>query len=332
MKKNFMFLALASLGIGLASCNGGFKKMDGGVLYETHTSKGNPTIKPGDFVTVNMVVKTDGDSVLMSTYDIGQPKSFPAPKPQNKFDPVTCFETMGEGDSTTFKIPIDSMIKAPNRRPPGLKGNYIVMNVKVEKVIAKGNLSEQVFEGRVNDYMQKYFTSLKNSEETKIKNYIAHEKLTPTITADSLRYQIMQKGNGPVAAAGDTVVINYTGRFLNNGSIFDTSIKDSAKKLDQRRPFKPIHVVAGAHQVIPGWDEGMLLLNKGAKAKFILPSKLAYGQQGMQIIAPYTPLAFDLEVVDIIHPNPNAPKPVAVPAFPPQAQQQGQPQQAPVKR
>jgi FKBP-type peptidyl-prolyl cis-trans isomerase FkpA len=154
---------------------------------------------------------------------------------------------------------------------------------------------------------------LKMQEPAKIKNYIAHEKLNLTQTPDSLYYQITTPGTGPVAAAGDTVVVNYVGRFMND-KVFDTSIKDTAvkdKKFEAMRPYKPIHIVAGGHQVIPGWDEALLLLNKGAVATLVLPSKLAYGANGMQIIGPYTPIAFTLQVVDIIHPNPNAPKPVA---------------------
>ena len=60
-----------------------------------------------------------------------------------------------------------------------------------------------------------------------------------------------------------------------------------------------------------GWDEGLQLLNKGAKATFVIPSKLAYGEQGFQVIQPYTPLVFDVEMVSFKHPDPNAKKPTA---------------------
>ena len=51
---------------------------------------------------------------------------------------------------------------------------------------------------------------------------------------------------------------------------------------------------------IPGFEEGLMLLNKGAKATIILPSKLAYGEQGNQGIPPYSPLVFELDIVNII--------------------------------
>ena len=307
-----MFLTLASVGLGLASCNGGFKQAGGGLLYEIYSSKGNATIQPGDFVSLDLVAKTDGDSILFSTYESGRPIQMADQKSQSKGDIFAGLALLAEGDSATLKIPADSVFKKPQQRPATFKGNFLIYDIKVEKVIAKGKLNPKDFEGRINDYMKQQALVLKNAEPAKIKNFIAHEKLNVTQTPDSLYYQITQPGTGPVAAAGDTVVVNYVGRFLN-GNIFDTSVKDSAKKAKKVNPasqYKPIHIVAGAKQVIPGWDEALLLLNKGAKATVVLPSKLAYGERGMQIIGPYTPIAFNLEVVDIIHPNPNAPKPV----------------------
>jgi hypothetical protein len=71
--------------------------------------------------------------------------------------------------------------------------------------------------------------------------------------------------------------------------------------------------------MIPGWDEALQLMNKGTKATLIIPSKLAYGEQGYSVVPPFNPLVFDMELVDVVHPNPNAPKPAA-PALKPTVQ------------
>src|ERR1700754_4200895 len=107
MKRKLMFLSLAA--IGLASCNGGFKQGDGGLLYNIHTSKGGAKIKEGDFLSLNMVVKTDGDSILNSTYETGQPTFTPMPsKAQSKGNVIISgIALLGEGDSATFKIAAD---------------------------------------------------------------------------------------------------------------------------------------------------------------------------------------------------------------------------------
>src|SRR5262245_18876335 len=53
-------------------------------------------------------------------------------------------------------------------------------------------------------------------------------------------------GSGTTAADGDTVAVNYVGH-LPNGQLFDSSYLRG----------QPIHFVLGAHQVIPGWEEGI---------------------------------------------------------------------------
>ena len=323
MKKTLMFLALAS--VGLASCNGGFKKDDGGLLYNIYVDKGGPKIQTGDFVSVNLIAKRDDDSVLFSTYDQGHPVQTLVPKPQFKGDIFTGLEKLAEGDSATIKISADSMFKKGQPKPPGFKGKYLVYTIKVNKVIAKGTLSDQVFQTEITDYIKNQSLVFKTREPGLIKNYIADNKLAVKETPDSLYYVITQQGTGPNAVVGDTAVVNYTGKLLN-GKVFDTSVKDEAVKgkmpADPMRQYKPIHIPVGQKRVIPGWDEGLQLLNKGSKAIFIVPSSLAYGERGISIIGPFTPLVFEIDLVDIIKPNPNAPKPV-MPTMP--SMPQGQP-------
>jgi FKBP-type peptidyl-prolyl cis-trans isomerase FkpA len=318
MKRKLMFLSLAA--IGLASCNGGFKQGEGGLLYNIHTSKGGAKIKEGDFVSLNMVVKTDGDSVLNSTYESGQPNRLAMPKPQAKGDVVAGIGLLGEGDSATFKISADSIFKGGQQRPPGFKSKYLVFQVKIEKVIAKGNLNDQVFRGRVTDYLKGQMDGLKAQEPAKIKKYIDDNHLKLEKTASGLLYVITNPGTGEKPALHDTAVVNYTGKMVN-GKVFDTSIKEEAQKakipMDPMRQFAPIRIPVGEAKVIAGWDEGLQLLNKGAKAIFIIPSDIAYKDQGIGPIAPYTPLVFEMEMVNVVHPNPNAPKPVAPHMAPP---------------
>lgn len=70
------------------------------------------------------------------------------------------------------------------------------------------------------------------------------------------------------------------------------------------RPYEPAKFAIGVRQVIPGWDEGLLLLPKGSKAKLIIPSELGYGERGdgRGVIPPFAPLVFDIELIDILKP------------------------------
>src|SRR6185437_9288247 len=322
MKKRLMFFALAA--IGFAGCIGGFKKGDAGMLYKIIVDKDGPSIKPGDFVVLNITLKNDADSVLNSTYENGMPSMVNFPKPTKKGDLVSAVELLSEGDSAVFKINIDSLTKG-QARPPQLKGKYQVYLVKIEKVISKGNLSDQVFQGRVKAYYDSYIDKVKKeakaSEPGKSKKYIADNNLKVTKTDSGLYYQVTKQGAGIKPGPGDTVVVNYTLK-MASGKAVETSVKADAIKyklpMNPMNPYKPIRFTIGQPGMIKGWDQGMQLLNKGSKATLVIPSSLAYEDHGYQQIQPYTPLIFDVELVDVIHPNPNAPKPAA-PAPPAQA-------------
>ncbi len=316
-----MFLAIAT--IGLASCNGGFKKGDNGMLYNIHTDKSGPKIKDGDFIIADLTIKNDADSLLMSTYERGMPVSTMVPKAQAKGDVTDGILLLTEGDSATIKVFVDSVYKG-KPRPQGFKGKYLVYDIKIEKVLAKGTQTDQVFQSNISTYMKSRYDAMKNQEPAKVKKYIDDNKLNVTKTPTGLNYVINKQGTGAVPTVGDTVYVNYIGK-TTNGKVFDTNIKEEAVKaklqINPMNPYKPISFPVGQSRVIPGWDQGLLLLNAGAKATFVIPSDLAYRDQGNGPIGPYTPLVFEVEMVKIVHPDPNAPKPVA-PAAPTAAQMQ----------
>ncbi len=316
-------MIIAAAALGLASCKGGFKQGAGGMLYNIRTDKAGPTIKPGDFISLNLILKTDGDSVLGSTYELGRPVPQIMEKETRKGDVSSSFLLLSEGDSATVKLAIDSMFKKGAPRPPGIKGKYLVYEIKVEKVIPRGNQTDPVFQAHVTDYFKAQSEIIKKKEPAQIKKYVEDKKLQLTTTASGLQYKINTPGSGPNIVNGDTAVINYTGRLLN-GKLFDTSIQADAKTdpkiYDPRRKYEPIKLPVGEGRVIAGWEEGLLLLNKGTKATFVIPSSIGYGEQGYPPrIGSFAPITFEIEVVNIIKPNPNAPKPVQQPAMPPQA-------------
>lgn len=290
----------------------GLKQADGGLLYNILVDKPGQTIKTGDFMSINLVLTTDGDSVLYSTYQQGRPVFAPMPKPEKKGDITTGFGLLSEGDSATFKMNIDSIFKKGQPKPPGIKGKYLIYNLQVVKVIPKDNLSDAVFQARVSEYIKAQGDIMLKAEPAKIKKYVDDNQLKTTTTASGLVYEITTPGSGANIAKGDTAVVNYTATLLN-GKIFDSSIKEDALKaaaannqpLDPSRAFTPLRVAVGEGKVIKGWDEGMLLLKKGTKATFVIPSVLGWGEQGAPpMVPPFAPTVFTIEVVDIVHPKP----------------------------
>jgi FKBP-type peptidyl-prolyl cis-trans isomerase len=108
------------------------------------------------------------------------------------------------------------------------------------------------------------------------------------ITNSGLQYEVISEGTGARPASTDTVRVNYEGT-LSDGSVFDSSYSRG----------EPAEFPLNG--VIPGWTEGIQLMKTGAKYKFYIPSELGYGPQGAgQVIPPYAPLIFEVELLSIV--------------------------------
>ena len=105
-------------------------------------------------------------------------------------------------------------------------------------------------------------------------------------TESGLQYEVVTEGTGDSPAVSDTVKVHYTGELIS-GEVFDSS----------RERGEPVSFAL--NQVIPGWTEGLQLMNKGARYKLFIPSELAYGPGGNRAIGPNETLIFDVELLDI---------------------------------
>lgn len=130
----------------------------------------------------------------------------------------------------------------------------------------------------------------KKEEEAKKKMEAQTNELMKkaTKTASGLMYIITQPGAGTKPASGANVKVHYAGR-LTDGTEFDNSFKRG----------QPIAFRVGTGMVIPGWDEGIMLMQKGEKRTLIIPSNLAYGPDGRPPVIPQNAtLIFDVELVE----------------------------------
>ncbi|MBW4734072.1 FKBP-type peptidyl-prolyl cis-trans isomerase [Prevotella melaninogenica] len=102
-----------------------------------------------------------------------------------------------------------------------------------------------------------------------------------------LQYQVLKEGNGKKPSATDQVVCHY------EGTLIDGTVFDSSYQRNQSATF-------GLNQVIPGWTEGVQLMQEGAKYRFFIPYKLAYGERGAGAqIPPFATLVFDVELIEV---------------------------------
>lgn len=105
-------------------------------------------------------------------------------------------------------------------------------------------------------------------------------------TPSGLKYAIIKSGTGARPKATDEVTVNYAGRLTDlDGTQFDSSY-------DRGEPTSfPLN------RVIPGWTEGLQLMQPGAVYEFYIPADLAYGERGGGPIPPNAPLLFKVELI-----------------------------------
>ncbi len=121
----------------------------------------------------------------------------------------------------------------------------------------------------------------------------------PSTPAVSQATTAATAGNTTVAAAGDTVTLNYTGT-LADGTVFDSSASHG----------QPFSFVLGAGQVIPGWDKGILGMKVGESRTLVIPPADAYGAQGVKnpstgkyIIPANATLTFQVQLISVEAPT-----------------------------
>ncbi len=105
-------------------------------------------------------------------------------------------------------------------------------------------------------------------------------------TATGLQYEVLREGSGKQPTAEDSVEVHY------RGTLIDGKEFDSSYGRNQTITFK-------LNGVIKGWTEGLQLMKEGAKYKFYIPSKLAYGASSPPGIPPNSVLIFEVELIQV---------------------------------
>lgn len=108
-------------------------------------------------------------------------------------------------------------------------------------------------------------------------------------TYSGLKYEVLRPGTGARPASYNRVKVHYHG-YLPNGTVFDSSVQRGEP------------ATFGLNQVIPGWREGIPLMQVGSKYRFTVPPHLAYGARGAPPkIGPNQTLIFDVELFEILY-------------------------------
>jgi FKBP-type peptidyl-prolyl cis-trans isomerase len=297
--KYVLFILGLTIAVG-ANAQGDLQHTPMGAGYQIYTHNPGDKIKLNDVVTFDIIQKTDKDSVLSSSYGSTNKAQVQCvdPKSVNNFIAANLMQLMPlltVKDSALLKVPADTLFKGHEDQRPAFfpKGSYLNMIVKIQKV---QSLDEAIAQRNAD------IAKVKAAETADEAKYITDHKLAVTTTATGLKYVITKPSLKLKPLKGDTLLVNYVGKTLDD-KVFDSSLEAVAKAANLNQPgrtYEPIQVIVGTGGVIPGWDEGLLLLHEGSKATFIIPSSLAYGEKGAgEDIKPYSTLVFDVELVKV---------------------------------
>lgn len=288
MKKTFLMMTAFCVMLSvLTSCGGnapkGYKATNNGLYYRFYVESDGELPNVGDLVELTLACTiNDTNTIIPSSKNIIQ-----LAEPSFATDFVEGIAMMHRGDSASFIVNIDSTFK------------YLFM---VPELPSEFNSTDIMrFDVKVNDfypeseYVNKMIESIKNRypEETEkaaaeMQLYFAENNIAAKPTASGLYYVMTQEGNGEMPERGANVKVHYTGKLLN-GKEFDSSIERG----------EPIEVPIGMGYVIPGWDEGIMMMSKGEKGVLYIPYYLGYGDRGAGIdIPPFSNLIFEVELID----------------------------------
>ena len=157
------------------------------------------------------------------------------------------------------------------------------------------NRFQQEFEKRQQAEQEKMMAS-KDENIAAGKKFLEENALNKAVytTKSGLQYKIVKKGNGKKPKATDKVKVHYTGKLID-GTTFDSSVERG----------EPIEFYL--NQVIPGWSEGVQLMDEGSTYMLYIPYTLGYGEQVMGAIPPGSTLIFEVSLIEILKdaPQPN---------------------------
>lgn len=160
----------------------------------------------------------------------------------------------------------------------------------------KRKLTEEEMQETIKAYQEKRVAQMRDELKAKAEKNAAESKAfleknaqNPNVKTlpSGLQYEVVAAGTGPSPKATDIVKAKYHGTLID-GTVFDST----RERGDQPAEF-PLN------RVIPGWTEGLQLMNKGAKYKLYIPPALAYGERGAGgKVGPNQALIFEVELVD----------------------------------
>jgi peptidylprolyl isomerase len=265
----------------------GFKKTNSGIYYKIHTEGNTDTtmVRTGSILTVNMVYSIN-DSVLFDSKNSPTATRLQMMESRSDGDIYEAFGLLSQGDSATLIV--DAMTfftKTMNQpTPPEFvsEGDEMMFEVEILSV-----QSQEQAQAEAEAEKEK----LKLEEPKLIEQYIVNNNITLDPNESGIYYIEQTRGSGNNPGDDSWVSVHYNVRTLAGEKLFNTR--------DQTED--PLSFKIGNRFENEGFQEVVKMMREGGVANALVPSEKAFGAQGAgQIVPPYTPLFYEIELIDVM--------------------------------
>jgi FKBP-type peptidyl-prolyl cis-trans isomerase len=222
-------------------------------------------------------------------------KSRQSPKAQPKADGGGVFKSAKERKSYVMGFDIAASLRRTGYEPADIDMNTLFrgftdgLDGRPQMSTEEIRETMELLQSELATRQKEMFKAESDKNKREAKEFFATnaKKTGIKTTKSGLQYKILTEGTGPTPKATDTVKTHYHGTFLN-GRVFDSSV-------ERGEPFQlPVN------QFVPGWREALTMMKVGSKWQLFVPSELAYGDGGTDVIPPNAALVFELELLGIV--------------------------------
>lgn len=273
----------------LAGCSRfrGYQKSPEGLYYKFYRKNEGIPPKIGNIAQIRLVYSIR-DSVMFDSKQLKEPMNLIINKPDFRGDINQALLMMVPGDSASFMIRADSFFVHTmryNRLPKIVKkGDYVRLEIGMVTYWTQEVQKQQE---------EAWKQARKAREKEDIQKFMKQIGFQADTTPEGLYFKLTRPGTGPYPKHGDQITLKFSVNLLDGTKLFSSWDKDLPMTIEFGRKFDT-----------QGINIALARMNKGAVARLIIPSKLAFGEEGRPgFIPPYSPLLYDVEIVDIKTPQ-----------------------------
>lgn len=288
MKKNFVFLTLMCLFVGLVftSCKQdypGYKKTADGLYYRfINRNENGKQPQMTDFLKVKMACYLN-DSLYYGWKESNGEVHVQLSDPHFPGDLQSAYAMMREGDSASFYIKADSIaVKYYNQSPEAvglMPTDRFRYEVKVLEIKTKDEFQAEI---------EKMKEEMANKSREEFAAYVKEKGITVSPEPSGIYIIPLEKGTGRCPVKGEKVELDFVANLLNGVSLGSTY--EEGEKLS---------FVLGKGTTIQGWEEIVPKMHLGERVRAIIPFDMAYGDRAVGSIPPYSNLVYDIKLLKI---------------------------------